>query len=113
MIFVLLIVSAITIYGTLTAIYYIPSSIDKCICYGSFNIKLGNSVSECSICPGGNGRDKCGTNNEIALYQKGKSYLMFHTCNLNKFPINWPECDFWRIIQNIKKHKQRGDSITV
>ena len=27
---------------------------------------------------------------------------MFHTCNLNKFLINWPECDFWRMIQNIK-----------
>jgi hypothetical protein len=64
--------------------------------YRSINVsdKLENS-SECSKCPGIE-REKCGANNHIALYEKGKSYLMQHTCNLNTFPINWPECDFWR-----------------
>jgi len=49
--------------------------VDKCICYGNFTDELEDSDSKCSKCPG-NERDKCGTNNQIALYQKGKSYLM-------------------------------------
>jgi hypothetical protein len=44
--------------------------------YRSINVsdKLENS-SECSKCPGIE-REKCGANNHIALYEKGKSYLL-------------------------------------